>query len=304
MKKTLLALLAFGMTSVAIAQTHSILSGNQANNDDDGYTWEFGGTAANNCGPDVTLDQWGTSTYTWEMGPDPDQITFKNASEAGPVTETYSIMKMDTDDCQGNSSFASLEIAAPCTVRVACKASVAGDLIIHLNSTVSGNYAQGVDIAKTIGTTDYAMYDFVFTSAEAGGVTFTGGSFFDIEGLGFTTRFSASNNTVAGDLIINWIEVGANVGEHTLATSTTKSVESSSLVNVYPTPTEDVLNVDLTKLNADAELKLISSNGETVLTTTASNTLATINVAEFNAGLYALQITSEGTTTTKKVVIK
>jgi hypothetical protein len=300
MKKTLLALFALGMSSVAIAQTHSVLSNNMATPLLDGYTWNFDGTAANNCGPEVTLDVLNSTKFNWTMGPEEGQITHSNA---GSGTGYYATMKMDNNDCMGTVDYAQLEIAEPCSVRIACKASVSGgDILLHLNATV-GSYVQSADVSAIgISSTDFTIYTFVFNQAQAGSVPFSSGTFSGIEGLGLATDFG-SGNTVAGDIIINWIEVGSTVGSHPLATSTEERTLDGAAINVYPTPSSDVLNVDLSNLTADAELKLVSSNGATVYTTTASN-FAKINVEGYTSGLYALQITSEGKTTTKKVVIK
>jgi hypothetical protein len=300
MKKTLLALFALGMSSVAVAQTtHSDFSNNKATLLLDGYSWNFDGTAANNCGPEATLDVLGSTKFDWAMGPEEGQITHKNL---GTGTGYYATMKMDNNDCNGTADYASLEIPAPCAVRIACKATVAGgDILMHLNATVGG-YAQGADITVTgISDADFTIYTFSFTSAEAGAVPFSGGTFSGIEGLGLATAFPGG---VAGDLIINWIEVGSTVGSHTSATSTEERTLNGAAINVYPVPSSDELNVDLSNLDADAELKLVSSNGQTVYTASASNTLSKINVSEYTAGIYALQITSGGKSLTKTVVIK
>jgi hypothetical protein len=299
MKKTLLALFALGMSGVAFGQvTHSDFSNNAATDLLDGYSWNFDGTAANNCGPEVTLDVLGSTKFEWAMGPEEGQITHKNL---GTGSGYYATMKMDNNDCNGIADYASLEIVAPCVVKIACKATVAGgDILMHLNGTVGG-YAQGVDVTVTgISATDFTIYTFTFTGAEAGAVPFSGGTFSGIEGLGLATAFPGG---VAGDLIINWIEVGSTAGTHSVATNLNGAQLDAAAISVYPTPSSDVLNVDLSSLTADAELKLVSSNGATVYTTTASN-FAKINVAGYTSGLYALQITSEGKTTTKKVVIK
>lgn len=77
----------------------------------------------------------------------------------------------------------------------------------------------------------------------------------------------------------------------------------------YPNPTSDVANFSITLNNATkAELKLVNILGQTVRTMSADLNAGankvSMNVADLNAGLYTLVLTSNGKSATEKIMVK
>jgi hypothetical protein len=308
MKKTLLTILTLGMATLSMAQTHSMLSQNAATANDDGYNWNFSGSAANNCGPENALDYFASSRFSWAMGSGGlGTVILSDANGVASGGNFYAVMKMDNNDCGGVNDYAHLEIVAPCTVRVSLKTSVSGaDLIMQLNSTANAQYVSSTD--KTVNglTADgnFHTYDFIFTSTDAGNMPFASGTFTDIEGISIAPAWPGGTAFPAS-IEFNWIEVGSAVGTHSGpdAIASTSDAQFAESISVYPNPAKDVLNVDLSAAAGAKEVKLIGSNGQVVFSTTTSNSVEAINVESFNKGIYMLQVITEGNTATKKVVL-
>lgn len=72
---------------------------------------------------------------------------------------------------------------------------------------------------------------------------------------------------------------------------------------VFPTPASNVLNVTQTTAQ-EAQLTLVNINGQVVWTGNMQGTTQTIDVSEWSTGVYFLQHTAAGTTTSQKVLIK
>jgi hypothetical protein len=299
MKKTLLALFTLAMSSVAVAQTHSVLSENMVVGADNGYVFNFSGTAANNCGPNAFLDYTGAARFGWEMSPESGVITFADSTGVGIPDNYYSRLMFSSGDCALSTA---LEITDPLKVRFAVRSNEAFDF--HMAVIGAGGAASTpVNKYGTAFDGNFTYIELEITEATKGGLAFAAGTFSDIVGISIgATWYEAVTNPK--HLEFNWIEVGSAVGTHSVAANVNNPELDAFAINVYPTPSSDELNVDLSKLSADAELKLVSTSGQTVYTGNASNSLNKINVADFTSGIYALQITSDGKSTTKKVVIK
>ena len=96
------------------------------------------------------------------------------------------------------------------------------------------------------------------------------------------------------------------VDELTIATTTnfTLGVKQNTIsgLSVYPNPvTNGVFNIT-TDANAERTVTVFDVLGKQVLNVTTSET--SINVSSLNAGVYLVQITEEGKTATKKLVIR
>jgi len=79
-------------------------------------------------------------------------------------------------------------------------------------------------------------------------------------------------------------------------------VKNSSLVSIFPNPTNNILNIKMTAGNTSTA-KLININGQVVYTENVSNkTNATIDMNAFAKGVYTLQIVSDNGVATQKVI--
>jgi hypothetical protein len=284
-----------------------MLSNNMATSEEEGYNYNFDGTAANNCGPEAALDYFGSSRFSWTMGPNVGYITLSDANGTGSDGNYYSVMKMDNNDCGGANDYAHLQLAVPCTVRVSVKASSAGaDLLINLNGT-NGGYASTLDKTRNGIAADgnFHTYDFVFNEADKNNMLFTNGIFTDVEGISISYAWPGGT-TFPASMIFNWIEVGDAVGTHADANSTASSQDAvfGSKFSVFPNPAQENLHVDLSSEPGLKTIKLLNANGMEVAQMTSSNAMETIQTETFQSGIYLLQISAEGNTYSKKVVLK
>lgn len=92
-----------------------------------------------------------------------------------------------------------------------------------------------------------------------------------------------------------------------LNVSNTKKLDAA--IVAYPNPTSDVANFNITLNNATkAELKLVNILGQTVRTMSvelnAGANKVSMNVADLNAGLYTMVLTSNGKSATEKIMVK
>lgn len=131
---------------------------------------------------------------------------------------------------------------------------------------------------------------------------------------GFTT--SQESNLYAsadtdGDGANLWSETaaGSDPNDPSSTPATVLSIVNNDLIkgmNVYPNPTSDVLNIDVTATsNVTLSIELVDVLGKVVKTTNANNGVATFNVANVNAGIYFVNVSENGTTVaTSTVAIK
>ncbi|HRO76715.1 MAG TPA: T9SS type A sorting domain-containing protein [Crocinitomicaceae bacterium] len=90
----------------------------------------------------------------------------------------------------------------------------------------------------------------------------------------------------------------------------TKNLNESVKVNIYPNPAKDKAVVDYnTAFAGDVTISVVDLSGRTVYTNTfanqaAGNNKVELNVADFNAGVYQVVINANSATITKKLVIK
>ena len=89
---------------------------------------------------------------------------------------------------------------------------------------------------------------------------------------------------------------------------TSISNETSSNVFVYPNPTSGLLNIKLpSSKNSHTSLNVIDIFGKTLLKTKFHNnseSSATINLSDYKKGIYIIQLTSDGNTHTKQIVLQ
>jgi hypothetical protein len=77
-------------------------------------------------------------------------------------------------------------------------------------------------------------------------------------------------------------------------------------VSVYPNPVNDQLNVNVTALDADAQITLVDISGKVVYTSNmiAGSTQLVIDVQNLASGIYELTIANEAGISTKKISVK
>lgn len=290
MKKVILSFVGVLAGAIAFGQTHFNLSGNCKELDDSGYFWEFNGTGANNCGPEVWADYWGLSRFTWSMVDNSGEITL---IDDGNVTSGYwSIFKTNTGDCTGSGDFAQLDLTPPFDIKIRCKADQASTL--HITPNKGSNI--GADKSVAI-TTTYAEYTINFAAADNGGIALTSGVMTDVEGV----AISMTDGTYPITLTIDYIIIGSNC-----LSSSKDAVVANDAVNVYPNPAKDQLNIDLAGLNTatGASMKLFNANGTVVKEEAASSLNHTMNTTGLNKGIYMLQVSSDNKVANKKIVIE
>lgn len=106
--------------------------------------------------------------------------------------------------------------------------------------------------------------------------------------------FSLRNTTGNGILIDNVVLVKSS----TLSTQTVEKEQFS----IYPNPvTNGIVNIKTTS-NTVVEAAVFNVLGKQVLSSTVNNN--TLDVSNLNSGIYILQLNQNGTSTTKKLVIK
>ncbi|NOR73777.1 MAG: T9SS type A sorting domain-containing protein [Draconibacterium sp.] len=78
-----------------------------------------------------------------------------------------------------------------------------------------------------------------------------------------------------------------------------------NLLNVYPNPTNNKLNIQCSNLNSEASIELINSNGQVIYNSEiTSHQLKVIDVKDYSPGVYAVRILSDDKTEIKKVIIQ
>lgn len=113
--------------------------------------------------------------------------------------------------------------------------------------------------------------------------------------IGF--RYYVTNGGPAGDN-------SDIIGIDTFSVDRALSTQSFFTQNysVYPNPASDVLNVSAKNNVSIKEIQLTDVNGRIVKTVKANETASQINIADLNAGVYFLKVTSDLGTGTTKVV--
>jgi hypothetical protein len=137
---------------------------------------------------------------------------------------------------------------------------------LNINSVT---HVRVIDVVGSINTT-YATYDKNNTIINDPWPTPFGSSGFDLDAIG----------------VINETAVGI------------KEFEKDVLVNIYPNPSNGILNVELETLNDDTKIQITNLLGETLLTESVDIQHPKFNIQHFPAGIYLVCIE---TTKVKKV---
>jgi starch-binding outer membrane protein SusE/F len=103
------------------------------------------------------------------------------------------------------------------------------------------------------------------------------------------------------------IDFRSDTGEYAFgAPNSTYNLLSNDVINIYPNPAKDFINIDI---NTDAiagqlDLTLFNANGQVVKQlTTTSNGKASINIADLLAGSYTLRLVNDKNLVSRNVII-
>ena len=91
--------------------------------------------------------------------------------------------------------------------------------------------------------------------------------------------------------------------------STTDPFDTSMEVNLYPNPTDDILNVHvLNDKTSDANIRILSVDGREVMTrsfkTTNGVEMMSLNVSSIPAGMYFVKVSTDEGIVVEKLTIK
>ena len=75
-------------------------------------------------------------------------------------------------------------------------------------------------------------------------------------------------------------------------------------IDIYPNPTNNILNIEFESLEGNNSVQLLSVTGEILRSINIHSTLTTMDISEFSKGLYTLKITSGDTVKFKKILIE
>jgi len=291
MKKVILSLMAvaFSGTMLMAQITNSDNSGNKPSASLNGFTFEFNGTLVENC------DGSRVPAFAQIAGTNFVVNTTAHALEITTTGAQSPYLSQKLGFSSGNCSPAQIDMSSAANQKF--EIAITSDTIIPQLLV----YFYDITGAAT------ANYPYIAT-VPAGSSTLTvttGLDFSEIDesqvnGIGFVVRKSWNDATISADILIDYILVG----DGALAASTTAQVDNS-LISVYPNPAKDMINVDLSSLNAaGASVKVMNANGMVVYNAIASNNNETINTSSFNKGIYLVQVSSGNKISNKKIVIE
>lgn len=114
---------------------------------------------------------------------------------------------------------------------------------------------------------------------------------------------SSGSNNNSGDQVESFVAFspGANC-----TALNTDSFEKEDLFNVYPNPTNGLLNIRINNFTGKASINVIDINGRTVYSNVNNdfNVESSINLNNLSSGMYIIKVTADTTTYTEKVIIK
>jgi len=119
---------------------------------------------------------------------------------------------------------------------------------------------------------------------------------------------AAEGTDTDGDGYSDWSEIEAGLNPIVADEDSTVAIKNVNVIafNVYPNPTTDVINVKIeTKNNASTSVELVDVLGRIVDTKIVKNNFTSFNVSKLNAGVYLVNVISEGNSiATTTVIVK
>jgi len=290
MKKILLSLVTTTLSCFAFAQSHSDLSENALTASGEGYTFNFKGSSANNCEGGGGVQYYGETNQVWSLdGSDNLIVTIA-------PTPTYTSDAQQAKFYSGDCVVADIDLSSASNQKIAINLTSpeAGELVVITYSGTESNYAGTPNTFALVAGANTLSATSINLVGITNNTTITG------VGLLFRGPLGWSDETFNGSVTIDFIKVGDAVS----TTNVAKSVDNT-LISVYPNPSKEFINVDLSSLTnvSDATVKIVSSNGTTVYESIATSQTETINTSSLLKGIYMVQVTSGNKIANKKIVI-
>lgn len=84
-----------------------------------------------------------------------------------------------------------------------------------------------------------------------------------------------------------------------------RTFKSETIVNTYPNPVSETLNIDISEFNSIVDIKLIDGLGQLVRSIpNNSNSIIQLDVSELNQGIYIIKCESDKMIISKSVIIE
>jgi len=180
----------------------------------------------------------------------------------------------------------------------------------------TGHFTDSVQVSDAI----TGIWQISWPSSNVQKLTWPGGSFSTAntaKTLGNTVQIAVGNMCGAtGSMSVDWIRarsysatepttsVGAEVINHN------SSIESEPVVNdvsIFPNPAENIINVDLSKINNSVEtLQWIDINGNEIrsINVKSESGIISLNTNSFSRGVYFIRLIGTNETILKKIVLE
>ncbi|WP_396191945.1 T9SS type A sorting domain-containing protein [Flavobacterium sp.] len=196
----------------------------------------------------------------------------------GSVANTFNLGVLNNSGGTAAPTFVSTDFPVGVSVFVVVKYDLGTNLAsLFINPTIGGTEGTPT-VTNSTGTTAAPAQIAAMILRQAGNAT-SGTGNVEIDELRLNTTWAAVTSSA--------LSVGENV---------------ISGLNVYPNPVKNGIFYITTDANAERTVTVFDIVGKQVLNTTTSE--SAINVANLNSGVYMVQITEEGKTATKKLVIR
>ncbi|MFN3405045.1 MAG: T9SS type A sorting domain-containing protein [Cytophagaceae bacterium] len=297
MKKTLLSFAAGMMAlSFASAQTNSITSENQPTSSGEGYNFNFKGNAVDNCvGDKINPSHLSNSAYTVGIDEANNYLKIEPTNEN---RESYQgvVIQFYNDNC--NSYFIDLTNNTQVEVKVRSSVDVA-DFAFALGGTSVGGSTWIVgdkDLAGTALTANqWKVIKMTLPTVTWNDIQLDKEN---VRGIQFFIRNAAKPHPV-GLIEIEYVKVADAI------VSAVKPSVDNNLVSLFPNPSNDIVNLDLSALNGQAAVvKVLNASGLVMSEETVSAGTYNFSVSNFEKGFYMIQVTSGNKVSNKKLVVK
>jgi PKD repeat protein len=219
-------------------------------------------------GQSTTLTASGATTYVW------DNAATTAAIVASPTATTTYTVTGDVNGCTDTEMFV-VEVLTPVTAGFTYTAN---DLTIDFTNTSAGAATYSWDFGD--GTTE--------TTANASHLYATAGT--------YNVVMIASN------------ECSSDTATQTIIVTSTLAASKSASLNVFPNPSKDVFNIRFTDNQSQTvKVKIMAANGQVVMEENIAQFSGTyvnqVNMKQFAKGVYTLQITTDNSVMTRRVVL-
>lgn len=216
-----------------------------------------------------------------------------NGYSQNPVLiDFYNVVGNNCAAVRGNKV---ISMATNKKVTVIAKASANMRLRFELGNAFVSATNQDPQVFEMNLTTAYQTFTFDYTGKFGG---------FDSTNINlFRLKFNVGDpniSTTGFDGTVNIAQI--RLGAAAVITSTMEEQVYANLVNVFPNPATETLNIDFANVSSNATVKLISATGSVVAEQAASS-MANFNVSGLTKGMYIVQIATPERTIRKKVMV-